>query len=67
MKSPRSNYVPVEPNFCRFLRFSRLEKPVTYVFSIPLSIPTPPASTIFIFGLAQGESVTLLSTRHKHC
>ena len=32
--------------FCRFQRFERLEKSVSYVFSIRLNIPTPPASTI---------------------
>ncbi len=35
--------------FCRFLRFVRLEKSITYVFSIPLNIPTPPASKVLTY------------------
>jgi hypothetical protein len=31
--------------FCRFLRFGRLNKSISCVFSISLNIPTPPAST----------------------
>jgi hypothetical protein len=37
--------------FCRVLRFRRLEKSISYVFSISLNIPTPPASTSFCFVL----------------
>jgi hypothetical protein len=33
-------------HFCRFLRFARLEKSISCVFSMPLNIPTPPASTL---------------------
>src|SRR6266849_1659637 len=35
-----------QPQFSLFLRFWRLEKSISCVFSIPLNIPTAPASTI---------------------
>ena len=38
----RSSWV----QFVRFLSFERLAKSITYVFSIRVNIPTPPASTI---------------------
>ena len=46
LKISRSRYVP---QFCRFLRFERLEKSISSVFSIPLNIPTPPASILYLF------------------
>src|SRR5260370_40396422 len=35
-----------QPQSCRFLRFWRLKKSISCVFSTSLNIPTPPASTI---------------------
>ena len=49
LKISRSRYVPVRRNFCRFLRFERLEKSISSVFSIALNIPTPPASILYLF------------------
>jgi len=48
LKISRSRYVPVA-QFCRFLRFERLEKSISSVFSIALNIPTPPASILYLF------------------
>jgi hypothetical protein len=43
MKIPRSR----QAQFCRVLRFWRLEKSISCVFSIRLNISIPPAGTIF--------------------
>jgi hypothetical protein len=45
IRTPRSRYVPVGRNFNGIVRFWQVEKSVTYVFSMPTNIPTPPAST----------------------
>ena len=54
------------PQFCRVPRFWRLSNSITYVFSVTLNNPTPPASTIFIAASASaaqkgtsGESACL--------
>src|SRR5258708_12519201 len=44
--------------FLRFSIFERVDFSITYVFSIPLNIPTPPASTFWPFKINTLRSIT---------
>jgi hypothetical protein len=48
----------LQAKFCRSCRLRLLEKSVNYVFSMPLNIPTPPASTSLFWKQRRATTVT---------
>jgi hypothetical protein len=48
----------LQAKFCRSCRLRLLEKSVVYVFSMPLNIPTPPASTSLFWKQRRATTVT---------
>lgn len=48
----------LQAKFCRSWRLRLFEKSVNYVFSMPLNIPTPPASTSLFWKQRRATTVT---------
>ena len=74
MNTPVRDTFQLRSSWPRFLspeRFVRLDFAITYVFSIPLNIPTPPAPTILIGSIlsepGQRECHTMSSGSDELC